>query len=146
MINVLEKYGPLVFGVLGAALVLGLSYLIAFDKIPFPALASSMTFGVVLAGFSATQRNMMFTMRNSRVITRARQIRLLEPILLYLSRTSHVGIVLTLYSFIGFFVGEHVEVVRACMVGLGGLVFYSIALLIRNELVMALLLKRFMEE
>ena len=146
MTDLLEKRGPVASAVLGAAIVLALTYLVELDGIRVPLFASSMTFGVVLAGFSATQRNMMFTMRNSRVIVRAKQINQLEPILKYLSRTTHVGILLTLFSFVGFFVGDHSELVRIWMVGIGALVFFSIALLTRSELVMALLLRRFMEE
>lgn len=146
MINFLERHGPRISGVVGFGIILILAYLMELETMMVPILASSMTFGIVLAGFSATQRNMLFTMRNSQVIKRLKKIDHMETVLKYLSRTSYVGIIIVLLSFLGFFVSEYSDLARVWIAFLGGSIFGSIAYLVRNERVMELVLKRFMEE
>ena len=127
-------------------MILTLAYLVELESLMVPILASSMTFGIVLAGFSATQRNMLFTMRNSQVIKRLKKIDHMETVLAYLSRTSYVGIIIVLFSFLGFFVTDYAHVARVWIALLGGSISCAIAYLARNERVMELVLKRFMEE
>ena len=146
MINFLERHGPWIFGIVGFGVTLLLAYLVDLGPILAPILASAMTFGIVLAGFSATQRNMLFTMRNSQVIKRLKKIDHMETVLRYLSGTSYMGIAIVLFSFVGFFVSDYPDVARVWIGMLGGLIFGSIAYLVRNERVMELVLKRFMEE
>ena len=146
MTNFLEHHGPWIFWVVGFAIILPLAYVVELESIIVPILASSMTFGIVLAGFSATQRNMLFTMRNSQVIKRLKKIDHMETVLAYLSRTSYVGIFIVLLSFIGFFVTDYSHVARVWIAVLGGSIFGSVAYLVRNERVMELVLRRFMEE
>lgn len=146
MINFLEKRGPTLSAIVGAVSTLVVTWLIGVTTVPAPLIATAATFGVVLAGFSATQRNMLFPIRSSRVIRRAIEINQMDRILSYLSRSSYVGIVITLYSFIGFFIGEHFLVVRAWMAVLIALVLFALACLARNEAVMSLIVKRYMEE
>ena len=146
MINFLEKRGPTLSAIVGGVTALAATWLLETTSVPAPLIATAATFGVVLAGFSATQRNMLFPIRISRVIRRAIQINQMDRILSYLSRSSYIGIVITLYSFIGFFVGDHFLVVRAWMAVLIALVFFALACLARNEMVMSLIMKRYMEE
>lgn len=146
MINFLEKRGPTISAIVGGVLTLVVAWLIGVTTAPAPLIATAATFGVVLAGFSATQRNTLFPIRSSRVIRRAIQINQMDRILSYLSKGSYVGIVITLYSFTGFFIGEHFLVVRAWIAVLIALVFFALACLARNEMVMSLIMKRYMEE
>lgn len=146
MTNFLERRGPLISGIAGIVITLPLAYFVELESVMVPILASAMTFGIVLAGFSATQRNMLFTMRNSQVIKRLKKIDHMETVLRYLSRTSYIGITIVLFSFVGFFITEYTDVARVSIALLGGLVFGSIGYLVRNERVMELVLKRFMEE
>lgn len=146
MVDFLEKRGPIISSIIGCIATLGAMWILDMTEVPAALIATAATFGIVLAGFSATQRNMLFPMRGSRVIRRAIKINQMDRVLSYLSQDTYTGIALTLYSFTGFFVGDNLIVVRVWTVLLGGLVLFALAGLTRNEIVMALIMKRFLEE
>lgn len=146
MIDFLEKRGPTISAIVGGVSTLVVTWLLGLTTVPSPLLATAATFGVVLAGLSAIQRNMLFPIRSSRVIRRAIEINQMDRILSYLSKSSYIGVVISLYSFVGFFVGDNLIVVRVWTAVLGGLVLFALACLTRNEVVMSLILKRFLEE
>lgn len=146
MIDFLEKRGPFIAAIIGCIATLVAVWVMGMTVVPAALIATAATFGIVLAGFSATQRNMLFPMRGSRVIRRAIQINQMDRVLSYLSKDAYIGIALTLYSFVGFFVGDNLIVVRVWTAGLGGLVLFALACLTRNEIVMSLILKRYLEE
>lgn len=146
MIDFLEKRGPTISAIVGGVSTLVVTWLLGLTTVPSPLLATAATFGVVLAGLSAIQRNMLFPIRSSRVIRRAIEINQMDRILSYLSKSSYIGVVISLYSFVGFFIGDHFFVVRVWMAVLVALVFFASACLARNEAVMSLIMKRYMEE
>lgn len=146
MIDRLEKYGPSLSAILGGIASLTITWTSGMTTVPTTLIATAATFGIVMAGFSATQRNMLFSMRGSRVIRRAIEINQMDRVLSYLSKSSYVGIGLTLFSFAGFFVSDHIIVVLAWMTVLGALVLLAVAFLVRNEVVASLILKRYLEE
>lgn len=145
MIDLAEKYGPTAFAIIGGSLSFVATLLIETSTVSANLIATTtMTFGIVLAGFSGTQRNMLISIRRTRVIDRAIDINQIERVLSYLTKSSYVGLVLALYSFAGFFIDDHLVVLRAWIAGLGALVFFAIAHLARNEIIMSLILKRIM--
>ena len=146
MIDFLEKRGPTISAIVGGVSTLVVTWLLGLTTVPSPLLATAATFGVVLAGLSAIQRNVLFPIRSSRVIRRAIEINQMDRILSYLSKSSYIGVVISLYSFVGFFIGDHFFVVRVWMAVLVALVFFALACLARNEAVMSLIMKRYMEE
>ena len=146
IIDRVEKYGPIAFAVLGGVCSLTLALLAGMSSIPTAMIATTMTFGIVMAGFSATQRNMLFSLRGSRVIRHAIEINQINRVLSYLAVNPFVGLGLTLYSFLGFLTVDEPIAVRVWVTVLGALVFFALACLTRNEIVMYLILKRYMEE
>lgn len=146
MIDFLEKRGPTISAIVGGVSTLVVTWLLGLTTVPSPLLATAATFGVVLAGLSAIQRNVLFPIRSSRVIRRAIEINQMDRILSYLSKSSYIGVVISLYSFVGFFIGDHFFFVRVWMAVLVALVFFALACLARNEAVMSLIMKRYMEE
>lgn len=146
MINFLEKRGPTISAIIGCVAALAAAWILGMSAVPIAMIATAATIGIVMAGFSATQRNMLFSMRGTRVILRAIKINQMDRVLSYMSKNPYIGIVLTLYSFVGFFIGNNQIVVVAWTAGLGGLVCFALACLARNEAVMSLIVKRYLEE
>lgn len=146
MINIIEKYAPYVITVIGGGLALSVSWWLDIEAIPDALIAGTMTLGIVIAGFSATQRNMLFSMRQSRVIRRAIKINQMDHVWSYVSRTLFGGIVLTVISFIGFFINDNVVIVRIWITVLSALVCWTISYLALNEIIMTIISKRYIEE
>lgn len=146
MIDRIEKYGPGASAIIGGIASMAISWILGMTTVPTALIATAATFGIVMAGFSATQRNMLFSIRGSRVIRRAIKINQMDRVLTYLSTSSFVGILLTLLSFVAFFVGHNIIIVGVSMGILGALVSFAIGCLVRNEVVMSLIQKRYFEE
>ena len=144
--DILEKYGPWTLGLTASIVSSAVTYNLGLDTISAAMVTSFMTVGIVIAGFSATLRIMIFSMRNSRVIARLGKIQHRDQVLGYLSKASFSGIGLTLVAFVGFFIPEH-QIGALLWISANTLVFFlSIGYLIRNEFVMHLIVKRYMEE
>lgn len=141
-----ERFGPAVLG--GVASIIGFAvlYLMEFCFAPKALPAAALTFGVVVAGFSATQRNMLLGMGGSRVIRFLVDNKLQGRALAYLMECVCAGLTTTVAAAVGFFLGTpgiHHTIWLAIIVGLVVWVVGSIA---RNELAMRVISKRYIEE
>ena len=144
----IERYYPLIAA--GSAAVVAIWF--ASDIPPFSdALAAgTMTFGIVVAGFSATQRNMLLGMGGTRVMRIIVESGYHRDILDYTKHSVYAGLLVALISGVRFFVyGVALQdswvwtLWLACWTGS---VIFVLAQLWRNERLMFLLVKRFMED
>ena len=108
--------------------------------------AALTTFGVVVSGFVATQRNMLLGMGGSRVMRFLARTGYQEDLNAYLSECVYAGIAVSLFSIAGLFIGNRdvlwplwapPAAAGACLLA---------CLLVRNEIVMRRVIARFTEE
>ena len=110
-----------------------------------------MTFGIVVAGFTATQRTMLMDKGGTRVIKWAIDKGQDKNILSFLRQCILASLFVVIVTVIGFFVPTEVFECSKLYWGVwlffwtGGIVLV-IALLVRNELLMFQLAKRLMKE
>lgn len=107
---------------------------------------AGMTFGVVVAGFAATQRNMLLGMGQSRVLRHAARTGYYKDILSYLTNCVYAGLTATGVSVAGFFLGKDVVAWSAWLVALVFIIALIIGLVVRNEIMSTRLVSHFMRE
>ena len=141
-----EKVLP--FGVAAMAAIVAAIVVIAcaFDPESKAFPVGTMTFGIVVAGFAATQRNMLLGMRGSTVLRVALRSGYHHDILAYLMHCVYAGLFVSAVSFAGFFLGGHLVLWQAWVVLLTFAVVLVLALIVRNEILMARVVKRFLED
>lgn len=143
----IERRLPFVIAILmaGVATVVVSSYEIG--SLPKSLPAGTMTFGIVVAGFAATQRNMLLGMRGSTVLRFALRTGFHNDVLTYLMHCVYAGLVVSVVSVAGFFLNDHT--LLAWKIWLVAIVFcISLVLVViaRNEILMARIVQRFMED
>lgn len=107
---------------------------------------ASMTFGIIVAGFTATQRNMLLTMSGSRVLRFLTTTRYYNDVILYFMQCIYAGLFLTLLSVGGLFLGDNELFWSLWLSGLVFAITSVLGLVLRNEIVAVRLVKRFIEE
>ena len=149
MINLgqIEKFGP--FIIAAVVFIAAAVYVEISDTTNFPEALplSTMTFGIVVVGFAATQRNMMIGMGGSRVMQFIIRNRQQDRVLGYFMHCVSAGLAVTIVSMAGFFVDGFPRIV--CIMWLSlliSLVALIITLIGRNEWVMRVVTKRYLEE
>ena len=92
-----------------------------FDQpeLPRTVPVATMTVGIVVSSFTATQRNMLLGMNTSIVLRRAARANYLEHIFDYLKQTIWFGMATTVVSVIGLFVDGKRDI-GIDLVGFGG--------------------------
>lgn len=138
--------GPLAFAVIRGVCTLVLAWLSGLTTIPPALTGTAMTFGIVMAGFSATQRNMLFSMRGSRVIRRANKNNQMVRVWFYMAYNTFVGIAITLYSFLGFFSGTNLIFNSVWITVLGALVFLALGFLLSSEIILWRVLRQHLDK
>ena len=142
-----EKTWPPLLAVVAASVAaVVLTVLLNIKPLPLALPAATMTFGIVVAGFAATQRNMLLTMSGSEVLRFARTTGYYEDIISYLTNGIHAGLLVTLISLCGFFLGENCALWTAWLSVLTGGVALVLGLTARNEMLSNRLVRRFLEE
>ena len=141
-----EKLLPLLI-----ALILGvatgvIAYIYEIQPFPKALSAGTMTFGVVVAGFAATQRNMLLGMRGSSVLKFAVRTGFHDSVLAYLMHCVYAGLVVSVVSVVGFFITSNPLYWSVWFAFLIGSIALVIALILRNEILMVRIVKRFMED
>lgn len=137
----IEIYSPYVLAVIGAAGV----YLFAscIPTIPKSLAAGTMTFGAVVAGFTATQRNMLLSMKASKVLTFLAKLGHDKSILRCLAECVYGGLLVTVISVVRFFIVTDASWWLALW---SGSLIFIVWAMARNEAIMFLAIKRWMEE
>ena len=141
-----EKLIPLLI-----ALILGVAtgivaYIYEIQPFPKALSAGTMTFGVVVAGFAATQRNMLLGMKGSSVLKFAVRTGFHDSVLAYLMHCVYAGLVVSVVSVVGFFINSNPLYWSVWFALLIGSIALVIALILRNEILMVRIVKRFMED
>ena len=134
-----------------AALGLSLWALFTWDVNNLPATvpAGSMTFGIVVSGFVATQRNMLLTMTGAEVLLFAVRTGLYKDVIGYLMDCIRVSLLLVALSCAGLFISTYkpdppwAEVWLCIMASHISLIAW---LIIRNEKLVARIVMRYLEE
>lgn len=141
-----EKILPVLIAVLAALAAAAIAYICKIKPLPTAFSAGTMTFGIVVAGFAATQRNMLLGMRGSSVLKFAVNTGFHNSVLQYLMHCVYAGLVVSAVSVIGFFINGNSMLWLAWFAILVGSIVLVIGLVLRNELLMVQIVKRFMED
>ena len=108
--------------------------------------AATLTFGIVVSGFVATQRNLLLTMGGSRLVRYAVNNGLYKDVLNYLAQCIWAGLSVTFLSILGMLLCNYPTAWSFWLpIQLGGVVLV-ICLIVRNETLMFRILKRYWEE
>ena len=141
----LIRYGPFI---VGAAVGTTTAIMVSFCRIEalagLPVIGT--TFGVIVSGFTATQRNIILALGGTRILRFLAQTGYHNDVLTYLMDCVYMGIVVSITSIIGMFVISGSLVWVVWLGGLTGAVSATFVLLVRNEILVAQIIKRFMEE
>lgn len=141
-----ERYLPLLAGAIAGGAI-GCADVFAGVE-PFSRLASvgTMTLGVVVAGFTATQRNMLLGMGGTKVLRYAATTGYYKDVLDYLAHCIYASLLVTVVSVAGIFV-ENGGWARSSWLALWvGSIVLVVALMIRNECLMSRIFTHFMGE
>ena len=141
-----EKYVPYMASIVGALIAAGILFFGDFGKPPHMASVGTLTFGMVIAGFAATQRNMLLGMIGSEVMKFAVDRGFHNDILSYLMDSVYAGIVMSGFSIIGILIFDCSLLWEIWIIGATFLIVLILAFMIRNEMMMARILTRFLEE
>ena len=115
---------------------------------PFPIAlpAATMTFGIVVSGFVATQRNMLLTMSGTEVLRFAVRTGYHQDVIAYLVDCIRAGLLVTAISLAGLFIGTNTLLWAIWLSAMSGGVVLVICLMIRNEALVTRMIHRFLEE
>ena len=115
---------------------------------PFPIAvpAATMTFGIVVSGFVATQRNMLLTMSGAAVLRFAARTGYYQAVLAYLMDCIRAGLLVTVISLAGFLLGKNDLLWAIWLPLLAGSITLVICSIVRSEMLVARMVRRFIEE
>ncbi len=134
----------------GGVAVVGFLFAERIPPFPDALVAGAMTFGIVVAGFSATQRNMLLGMGATKIMRLMAKTGYDQDILAYLMQCVWAGLLVTAVSAGKFFTNEVNNpsgfAWSAWLAVWSGAFVLAILLIIRNEILMFLVIKRVMKE
>ncbi len=142
----MEKAFPFLLAALAAGAAALPVFYCGLDTIPQYLPAGTMTLGVVVAGFAATQRNMLLGMRGSTVLRFALRTGYHNDVLAYLMHCVYAGLFTSVVSLAGFFLGKNALLWSLWLIVLTFSIALALALIWRNEILMLRIVKRFMED
>ena len=142
-----ERLSPVLGGIIVGVCTWGISYLVTVEPPSRSVPAALMTFGIVAAGFAATQRNMLLPMAGSGTIRFAVRTGYYLDIIAYLTDALLSGLLVTVVAVSGLFLPNDCalawRVWFPCVVAAVGLV---VLFMLRNEILMVRVVKRYMRE
>ena len=141
-----ERLLPLLIALILGVATGAIAYIYEIQPFPKALSAGTMTFGVVVAGFAATQRNMLLGMRGSSVLKFAVRTGFHDSVLAYLMHCVYAGLAVSVVSVVGFFITSNPLYWSVWFALLIGSIALVIALILRNEILMVRIVKRFMED
>ncbi len=141
-----ERYLPLLIAIIAVAVAAFVTFTCEIGPLSKSLAAGAMTFGIVVAGFAATQRNMLLGMSGSSVLRFAVRTGLHNHVLAYLMHCVYAGLFVSLVSVTGFFLGNNALLWSLWLIILTGSIALVLALMMRNEIMIVRIVKRFMEE
>ena len=142
----MERLLPLLAGLLAGIGTGILVFVCGIKPLPPALAAGTMTFGIVVAGFAATQRNMLLGMRGSDVMRFAVRTGYHYNVLNYLMHCVYAGLFVSAVSVAGFFLGSSVMLWSGWLALLTGGIVLVLALMLRNEILIRRVIVHFLEE
>ena len=141
-----ERYFPFLFATIVAVGVAVLAF--GFGRCPYSSAlpAATTTFGIVVAGFTATQRNMLLGMRSSSVLRFLSRTGYYIDVLDYLMQCLYSALLVSAISVIVFFVDYNSAVWNIWIIIMSFAVSLVLFMIWRNEILMARIIKRFIED
>ena len=141
-----EKYLPPLVAITAGAVAAVLTFTYGIGPLPKPLAAGTMTFGIVVAGFAATQRNMLLGMSGSSVLRFAVRTGFHHDVLAYLMHCVYAGLFVSAVSVIGFFLGDNAMLWSIWLAVLTGAIVLVLGLMWRNEMMIVRIVKLFLED
>ena len=142
----LERYWPVTTAA-AAGMAAGWAVFVCDAQVDSRAVpAGTLTFGIVVAGFTATQRNMLLTMRGATVLRILQRTGNYHNVVDYMMQCIAAAIAVSAASFFGFFVDSQTILWQVWLVTGTFLVALVLGLLVRNEIIMVKVVKRFLED
>ncbi len=142
----IRRYYPLWVAALLSILALVMTQRFDLTVISNTLSVSTLTFGVVVSGFTATQRNMLLSLKGSEVLSFAAKTGHDQDILDYLNDAIYAGLGTSLVSVVGFCIQRNELLCDIWTASLAFFIVLVILLLHRNERLMRLIMDRFMRE
>ena len=141
-----ERYFPFLFGAI-CAVPTGIAiYVFGMEPLPKTVPIAMTTFGFVVSGFVATQRNMLLAMGGTNTLKLASSTGYHQDITDYMKQCIYTGLVATLIALTGIFIGNNTTI---WIIWTTVIVFTTsliVGLVFRNERIMATMVKKFLEE
>ena len=141
-----ERRIPYLVAVIAGAIAAAVAFVYDIEPLPKSMAAGTMTFGVVVAGFAAIQRNMLLGMSGSSVLQFAVRTGYYKDVLVYLMHGVYAGVLVSVVSVIRFFLGDNNLLLSIWLVVLTAVISLVLALIVRNEFLTVRIIKRFLEE
>ena len=146
MPSILERYVPFALAAIVALAVAAVVFSSGKIRYSYAIPAAAMTFGIVVAGFSATQRNMLLGMRGSSVLRFLSRTMYYADVLNYLMQGVYTSLFVSALSVVGFFVGSNPLIWKIWIVIFSFAVTQVLFIIARNEILMGRIIKRFLED
>ena len=141
-----ERVWPLLPAVLAGLVAFVVAKLLGPASYPLPLPAATMTFGIVVAGFAATQRNMLLTMSGSEVLRFVQTTGYYQDVVNYLMDGVKAGLVVSSVSVCGFFLEQNGLLSAVWLAAMAGSVVLVLGVTARNEMLTSRLVRRFLSE
>ena len=141
-----ERYWPFAVAVVVTTLVGIGVWQFRVKPLPVSVPAATMTFGIVVSGFVATQRNMLLTMGGANVLRYAVRTGFYKDVLAYLAECIGTGLLVTGISITGFFLDRSILGWSIWLSLLSGAASLVVCLMVRNEILVFRMIQRFLEE
>ena len=141
-----ERYLPPTLALIIASIAAFVVFRCDMQPLPKALAAGTMTFGVVVSGFAATQRNMLLGMRGSNVLRFAIRTGYHNDILDYLMHCVYAGLGVSVVSLVAFFLGDSVLMWRLWIIAVTFFIVLVLTLILRNEILMVRVVKRFIQD
>ena len=143
-----ERHGPYFLAVIAAVITAVMVVVFASEAEPFSRFISvgTMTLGVVVAGFTATQRNMLLSMGGTKVLRFAATTGYYKDVRDYLAQCIHAALFVVVVSAAGIFISENSWAWFLWLAFWVGSLVLVLVFMIRNEVLMSRIFTHFIKE
>ena len=141
-----ERYSPFLLAAIASVVVSIVVFRCGnvLESLTLP--TATMTFGIVIAGFTATQRNMLLGMRSSSVLRFLSRTGYYIDVLNYLVQGIYTALFVSAISVVGFFVNSNPLIWKIWIITVSFAVTLVLVIIGRNEILMGRIIKRFLED
>lgn len=140
------RFFPHVLAAIFATAATAYDAMMGLKSFPMHVTAGTMALGMIVAGFTATQRNMLLSMTGSKILRFAAKTDYYKDILHYLRECIYAGLFVTAISLFGLFISECGLWREVWLFFWVGSITLTICILVRNEILSHLMFTLFMKE